>query len=46
MGFIEQKDNQGVRGGHGTVVLPRRNPYQLIGLRRPSKDGGIRVKPF
>ncbi len=44
MGFTDRKDPEGMKVGHGMVVLPRRNAYQLIGLRRPAKDTTLRIK--
>lgn len=44
VGFSPIKDSSGTMQGHGTLVLPRRNAYQMIGLRRPAKEPGLRLK--
>ena len=37
-GFSCRRDESGRMEGHGVVKLPKRNPYELIGLRRPVRD--------
>jgi hypothetical protein len=44
LGFSPTKDSSGMMQGHATLLLPRRNAYQLIGLRRPAREPGLRIK--
>lgn len=44
VGFSTAKDSSGMMQGHATLLLPRRNAYQLIGLRRPAREPGLRLK--
>lgn len=44
-GFSCRRDESGRVEGHGVVKLPKRNPYELIGLRRPVRREIIRLRP-
>lgn len=44
VGFSAAKDSSGTLQGQGTLLLQRRNAYQMIGLRRPAREPGLRIK--
>ncbi|MGF1679512.1 MAG: hypothetical protein ACFCUX_10015 [Candidatus Methylacidiphilales bacterium] len=44
IGLSFQRDGNGDVCGQGTVVLQRRNAYQMIGLRRPNRGGERRIR--
>jgi|GEM_PF-630202 hypothetical protein len=44
-GFSCRRDESGRVEGHGVVKLPKRNPYELIGLRRPVRREVLRLRP-
>ena len=44
-GFSCRRDESGRVEGHGIVKLPKRNPYELIGLRRPVRREVLRLRP-
>lgn len=45
-GFSCRRDDSGRVEGHGVLKLPKRNSYELIGLRRPLRREGLRLRPL
>lgn len=44
IGFSTQRNMEGEISGQVTVRLARRNAYELVGLRRPTRSDSLRVK--
>ena len=44
-GFSCRRDASGRVEGHGVVKLPKRNAYEIIGLRRPVRREILRLRP-
>ena len=44
-GFSCRRDETGRVEGHGIVKLPKRNAYELVGLRRPLRRETLRLRP-
>jgi hypothetical protein len=45
IGFSNERDSVGEIRGHELVHCPKRNAYELIGLRRPARNSVWRLKP-